>query len=206
METQALWWRRTLAVPTRPQAAFGALRDGDRDDLEARQEPLLAVIILAGMGGITATPTWATLMDDSQVDGLLAVVLTFVAGGLYGVAGYWLLGGVVALALRSLGGDGDFRRARHLVGFAAVPLVLALPVTVVEALVYGADAFRTGGADEEGAGAVFDVLRGLTAVWALALLAVGIRRVERFPWLRVAGAFGLVLLFGAAFVSLATAL
>ena len=193
-------------MPARPRAVFAALRGGDRDDLEARQEPLLAVILLAGMGGVTATPTWATLMDDSQVDALLAVVLTFVAGSLYGVAGYWLLGGVVALALRSLGGDGDFRRARHLVGLAAVPLVLALPVTAVEAAVYGADAFRTGGADEDGGGAVFDVLRGLTAVWALALLAVGIRRVEQFSWPRVAGAFGLVLLFGAAFVSLATAL
>jgi hypothetical protein len=133
-------------------------------------------------------------------------VLTFVGGGLYGTAAYWLAGGALGISLRGLGGDGQYRRTRHLLAFAAVPLVLSIAVTLVEAGLYGGDAFRTGGEDEGAGGTVFAVLRGALFVWAGGLLVVGIRVVERFSWARVTGCLALVVLLLAAFSVLANGL
>ena len=105
----------------------------------------------------------------------------------------------LGVSLRGLGGEGTNQRARHLLAFAAVPLVLLTAVTLVELGVYGEDVFRTGGDDEGAGGIAFDVVRGVLVAWALVLLVVGIRVVERFPWARIAGALGLVVVFVTAF-------
>jgi hypothetical protein len=200
------WWRRTLAVVARPRSVFAALRADGEDDVEARQEPVLAIILLAGIGCILATPAWAEIMDDPERDALVVAVITFIGGGLYGTAFYWIAGVALGISLRGLGGEGDNRRARHLLAFAAVPLVLLIVVTLVELGFYGEDVFRTAGPDEGAGGDVFDVVRGALVAWALVLLFVGIRVVERFPWPRVAGALGLVVVFVTAFSVLANGL
>lgn len=187
MDAEREWWRRTLAVVARPRPVFAALRGDDQDDAEARQEPVLAIILLAGIGGILATPAWAEIMDEPERDGLVVAVVTFIGGGLYGIAAYWIVGGALGLSLRGFGGEGQYRRTRHLIAFAAVPLVLLIAVTLVELALYGDDVFRTGGADEGAGGTVFDLLRGLLVAWTIALLAIGIRVVEHLPWLRLAG-------------------
>jgi hypothetical protein len=187
VDAEREWWRRTLAVVARPRPVFAALRGDDQDDAEARQEPVLAIILLAGIGSILATPAWAEIMDEPERDGLVVAVVTFIGGGLYGIAAYWIVGGALGLSLRGFGGEGQYRRTRHLIAFAAVPLVLLIAVTLVELGVYGDDVFRTGGADEGAGGTVFDLLRGLLVAWTIALLAIGIRVVEHLPWLRLAG-------------------
>ena len=103
MSEEREWWQRVLAVPVRPRVAFAGLRDDRPEAVEARQEPILAVILFAGVAGILATPAWHTLMDDVERDALVVAVLTFIGGSLYGAAGYWIVGGALYLALRGLG-------------------------------------------------------------------------------------------------------
>lgn len=206
VDPQRDWWRRTLAVVARPRPVFAALRAAAQEDIEARQEPVLAIVLLAGIGGILATPAWGEIMDEEERDALVVTVLTFIGGGLYGTVVYWLAGGALGLSLRGFGGDGEYRRARHLLAFAAVPLALLTVVTLVELGLYGGDVFRTGGDDEGAGGTVFAVLRGVLVAWAVGLLVVGIRVVERFPWLRVAGSLALVVVLLAAFSVLANGL
>jgi hypothetical protein len=198
VDLQRQWWRRTFAVVARPRAVFAALRVDGQEEAEARQEPVLAIVLLAGVGGILATPAWAEIMDVRERDALVVTVLTFIGGGLYGTATYWLGGGALGIALRGLGGDGENRRARHLLAFAAVPLVLLIAVTLVEVAAYGDDVFRTGGDDEGAGGTVFDVLRAAVFVWAAILLVIGIRVVERFSWARIAGTLAIVVVLLAA--------
>ena len=53
------WWLRVPAVLLSPRSVFFALREEDEDDVAARSEPLLAIILLAGMAAVLATPTAA---------------------------------------------------------------------------------------------------------------------------------------------------
>jgi hypothetical protein len=176
---------RTLLVLQRPRVTFAALRDDSEDDAEARQEPLLAVLWLGGIAGVLATSVAQTLLDDPARDGLVVAVWAFIGGGLYGTLGYWLLGALVYAAARALGGQGSYRRARHVVGFAAVPFALSLFVVWPIAIaVYGSDLFRGGGSDSGTGGAVLGAVEVAVGVWCLALLAIGIRAVHGWTWPR----------------------
>jgi hypothetical protein len=158
---------------------FAALREDEDQDVGARQEPLLLVIWMAGAAAVLATPTAATLMDNQEYDAALTAVWTFVAGGIYGLAGYLLLGFALWFGARLLGSLGDFRRARHIVGFAAVPLALSfLVVLPLRVVAFGGDTFRSGGSDE-GAGETIVLVAQLGFVaWSLALLVLGVRVVH----------------------------
>lgn len=179
------WWLRVPAVLVGPRPVFFALREEDDDDVAARAEPLLAIVLLAGMASVLATPTAADLLDDPDYDAILVAIWTFVAGGIYGAVGYFVLGFALYFGVRLLGSAGDFRRARHTVGFALVPLAASLLVTLpLRLALYGGDTFRAGGADDGVGG---DVLLGLqlgAAAWSLALLAVGVRVTHGWDWLR----------------------
>ena len=186
------WWGRVPQLVTSPKGVFEALRDTDELDVGARSEPVLAITILAGIAGVLLAPAWGTVMDDGSVDGLVLLVATFVAGLLYGAAGYFLLGFAVWLGAKAVGVETRFRVARQLVGFAALPMALSLAVVVPAiAIAFGTDWFRTGGSDE-GTGEAVVVAVGLAfAAWALVLVAVGLRTTFRLPWQGVAGAIGL---------------
>lgn len=179
------WWLRVPAVLLSPRSVFFALREDDEDDVAARSEPLLAIILLAGAAAVFATPTAADILDNPEYDAMLLAIWGFVAGGLYGAAGYFVVGFAVYFGVRLLGSLGDFRRARQTVGFALVPLAASLLVTLpLRLALYGGDTFRGGGADEGVGG---DVLLGLqlgAAAWSLALLAVGVRVTHGWSWLR----------------------
>jgi hypothetical protein len=196
------WWRRTFAVVARPRAVFAALRNDAEDDLEARQEPVLAIVLLVGIAGVLATPVAGQLYDEPEVDAIFVAVWAFIAGGFYGFAGYFLIGGALYLGLRGLGSLGGYRRARHLLAFAAVPLIGSLLLLPVQLALYGGDIFGSGGADEGTGTTVFALLRLAFLLWAGVLLLIGIREVERWPWERAAGAIGLLALFVAAFLYL----
>jgi Yip1-like protein len=186
------WWGRMPQLVTAPRAVFRALAETDDLDVDARSEPVLAIVILAGIAGVLLAPAWGTVMDDGSVDVLVLLVVTFVAGLFYGAAGYFVLGLVVWLGAKAVGIDPRFRLVRQLVGLSALPLALSL-VVLVPAIVFafGEDWFRTGGADE-GTGEVVLIGIGLAfAVWSLVLVAVGLRTTLRLPWRGVVGALAL---------------
>ena len=120
------WWLRVPAVLLSPRSVFFALREDDEEDVAARSEPLLLVIWMAGMAAVLATPTAADILDNPEYDTILLAIWTFIAGGLYGFVGYFLVGFALFFGLRLLGSLGDFRRARQTVGFALVPLAASL--------------------------------------------------------------------------------
>jgi hypothetical protein len=191
------WWLRALAVFQAPRAVFAALRNESPADIEARQEPVLALVLLAGMAGVLLAPSTGRLLDESIVDNSMAVVavLVFVTGGLYGAATYWLGGGALYVGLRGAGGTGSYLRARHILAFAAAPLVIGLIfVWPVRIAVYGSDLFRSGGADDGTGDVVFEAILGVIGLWAFGLLVYGISVVERWSVVRALVAVGLVVL------------
>lgn len=179
------WWLRVPATLVSPRSVFFALREDDEDDVAARSEPLLAIILLAGMAAVLATPTAADLLDNPEYDAMLLAIWTFIAGGIYAAVGYFVLGFSLYLGVRLLGSAGDFRRARQTVGFALVPLALSLFVTLpLRLALYGGDTFRAGGADEGLGGDVLLALQLGAAGWSLGLLLVGVRVTHGWDWLR----------------------
>jgi hypothetical protein len=177
------WFLRALLVLQSPRAVFAALRDDSDASAEARQDAAGAVVWLAGIAAVLATTVASTLLDDVEIDGSLLAVWAFLAGGLYGFGLYFVVGKVLHVALRRLGSRGSFRRARHLLAFAAAPIALALFVYwPIRILLYGGDAFRTGGADGGTAGTALAWVFYGFAVWALVLLLVGVRTVHGWSW------------------------
>lgn len=195
------WWLRVPAVLISPRSVFFALREDDEEDVGARGEPILLVVLLAGMAAVLATPTAADLLDNPEYDALLLAIWAFIAGGIYGAVGYFVGGFGVFFGVRLLGSLGGYRRARQTVGFALVPLAASLLVTLpLRLALYGGDTFRDGGADEGFGGTVLLGVQLCAAAWSLVLLGVGIGVVHGWPWLRTLGALGAALALLAAIV------
>jgi hypothetical protein len=182
------WWLRTLLVLQRPRPVFVALRDESKQSLSDRAEPIMAIVMLAGIAGALASGTAGHLMDDSSYDDLLVAVWAFIAGGISGAFGYFVLGALVHGGARVLGSQGTFRRNRQILAFAAVPVALSLVLWPVKLALYGNDAFRTGGSDAGTGSHVFSALELVFVAWAVALLVIGIRAVHGWSWPRAAAA------------------
>jgi hypothetical protein len=191
------WWLRTLAIFQSPWAVFEALRDESKEQAEARQEPVLALVLLAGLAAVLLAPSTGRLLDEGLVDNSFAVlaVLLFLTGAIYGAASYWIGGAALFVGLKGAGSQGSYRRARQLLAFAAAPLVLGLVlVWPVRLAVHGSDTFRSGGGDTGTAVAIFEGILALLGAWALGLLVYGISVVERWRVLRAAVSLALMLL------------
>jgi len=181
------WLFRALLVLQAPRAVFAALRPDDDESAQARQEPILALCVLAGIAGVLSTGVAARLLDDPALDNVTVALWAFVGGALYGVVGYWIAGALVYGAARGFGSLGSYRRARHIVGFAAAPLALSLLVLwPVGLAVFGSDLFRTGGSDSGAGGEVFDAAQLAFVGWSAGLLVIGVRAVHGWSWPRAA--------------------
>jgi hypothetical protein len=178
------WWLRVPLVLTGPRHVFAALRDDSDEAAQARAEPVLAIVLLAGIAGVLAADVTGRLLDDPEFDGLLVAVWAFLAGGIHGLAGLLLIGGLLHLGVTLAGSLGTYRRARHIVAFAAVPLALSLLAWPVRLAVYGDDLLRSRGSDSGLGHGVFEALEAGFLVWAAALLVVGVRTVHGWTWLR----------------------
>lgn len=190
------WWLRAPAVLVAPRAIFASLRDDSNEAAEGRQEPLITIAVLAGIGVVLSSPTFRRMLNDGSVSLALIPVLAFVAGSLYGVATFWLAGGLLHGAARRLGSEGSWRRARHTLALAAVPLALALvtfwPVRIA---VYGQDLFRTGGDDYGRGDAIFGGIYLGFVAWSVLLLLIGVRTVQGWTWGRATAAVALAAAF-----------
>jgi hypothetical protein len=196
------WWKRAPLVLLVPRPVFVALRDESVEGAEERQEPLAALIALAGISVVLVSPAFRQMMNTGGVDVILVIVLAFIAGVLYAVATAWLGGGLLFGAARRLGGLGSYRRARQTVELASAPLALAL-ITFwpVRFAVYGTDLFRTGGDDYgRGDGIFGGVFLGFVA-WSVILLLLGVRATHGWGWGRSAAAVVLAAAFPALIVA-----
>ncbi|MDP9284064.1 MAG: YIP1 family protein [Actinomycetota bacterium] len=187
------WWLRACLVLQRPRPVFVALRDDSKESLADRAEPVLAIVLLAGIAAVLSTATAGRLLDDSSYDGLLVAVWAFIAGSLYGMFGYFAFGALLHAGAKALGSQGSYRRARHVLAFAAVPIALSLVLWPVKLALYGESLFRSGGHDHGAGTRVFDLLDLAFLAWAGVLLAVGVRAVHGWTWARAVAACALAL-------------
>jgi hypothetical protein len=191
-DLERAWWLRSLLVLQAPSPVFAALRDESEPSAAARQEPATALAFLAGIAAILASGVGGGLLDEPGFDRVAVPFWILFAGAAQALAGYWIGGGVLHLALKGLGARGTYRRARHLLAFAAAPLALSLVLLwPLRLTVFGSDLFRDGGDDAGAGAATFEVGDALFAAWALVLLALGVRVVHGWSWGRSVAACGL---------------
>jgi hypothetical protein len=155
------WWLRTVLVLQAPRPVFAALRDDDREQAATRSEPVLLIVLLSGIALALASTA------SRRYHGLDLAVWLFLGGGMTGIAAYWGFGALLYGAGRALGSRGSYRRARHVLAFACVPLALALAVAPAGRHVYSAAWFAF-------------------VAWATVLLVVGVRSVHAWTWQRAA--------------------
>src|SRR5919198_3547536 len=191
------WLARALLVLIDPRPVFAALRDDSEDAARARQEPILALVGLAGIASILWTSVAGRVMDDPAFDGLVVAVWAFIGGAFYGLFSYFAVGAALYGGLRAAGSLGSYRRARHLLAFACAPLALSLVLWPVRLAVYGGDAFRTGGSDHGAGNDIFVALELGFVAWALALLLVGTRTLHAWSWPRTLEGVGLAVVITA---------
>jgi len=184
------WWLRTLLVLQRPRPVFVALRDDSDESVGSRAEPILLIVILAGVAAVLMTSTAAHLMDDSSYDAAVTAIWIFLVGSIQGVTAYFVIGWFLHRGARAVGSQGTYRRSRHVFAFACVPVALSLVLWPVKLSLYGSDWFRTGGRDTGLGGGIFDVLTYAFFVWALVLLVIGVRAVHGWTWARALAAIG----------------
>ena len=157
------WWLRAVLVLQSPRAVFVALRDDTDEAASERAEPVLLIVLLAGVA--------AALASDASTGyhGILLAVWAGIAGGITGAAAYWFLSAVLYWAAHALGSLGSYRRARHVLAFACVPLAISLVLSPA------------------GQG-TFQWLFRAFAAWSAALLVIGVRAVHGWTWPRAAAA------------------
>lgn len=178
--SERLWWSRAGLVLVRPVAVFEELRDDSPEQSQARQEPVVAIVVVAGIAGVLATSFAGTLIEDEGLDALDVALWAFLGGALEGFALYFVVGALVFAGGFAVGSTWRYRHARHLLAYSAVPLAVSLPLWAVELGTEG--------------GLGFDLVRMLVIAWASGLLVVGMRTLHAWTWPRTLAAAGLPLL------------
>jgi hypothetical protein len=191
------WWLRALLVLQRPRPVFVALRDESKESVSDRSEPILAIVLLAGIAALLPSHAAGTYLDGGSYGGLVVAVWVFLAGCLYGAFGYFAFGALLYGGAKALGSQGTYRRSRHLLAFAAAPIALSLVLWPVKVALYGEALFRSGGSDHGAGARVFDALELGFLIWAAVLLVVGVRAVHGWTWARAGAACALAIVVAA---------
>jgi hypothetical protein len=185
------WWLRAPAVLVSPRAVFVSLRDDSEAAVEARQEPLTAIIGLAAIAGVLATPVARGLLNSGSSWAVLPI-WAFFGGSAYAIAVYWIGGGLLHGAARRLGGLGSYRRGRHVLALASAPVALSLfTLWPIRIAVYGEFLFHTGGRDYGPGDRAFGGLVYASFAWSAILLVIGVRSVHGWSWGRSLATVGL---------------
>jgi hypothetical protein len=178
------WWLRAPAVLVAPRAVFASLRDDSDEAAEERSQQLAALIVLAGMAGVLATPVARSLLNEGGSP-ILVLIWAFFGGGAYALAVYWFGGGLLFGAARRLGSLGSYRRARHLLALSSAPVALSLfAIWPLRYAIYGEFLFHTGGTDWGPGDRTFGGLVYASFVWSGILLVIGVRAVHGWSWAR----------------------
>jgi len=186
------WWLRAPAVLVAPRAVFVALRDESDEAVEARQEPLTAIVGLAGIAGVLGSPVARHLLNQEGTTPIVVAVWAFLGGAVYAAAVYWLGGGLLFGAARRFGGLGSYRRARSVVALSVAPLALAFfTLWPLRILIYGQNLFRTGGTDWGPGDRIFGGLLYFAFAWSAVLFVIGVRSVHGWSWGRSLATVGL---------------
>jgi len=186
------WWLRAPAVLVAPRAVFASLRGESEAEVDARQEPLTAIIGLAGIAGVLGTPVARGILNNPGTTPIVVAVWAFLGGLAYAVGVYWLGGGLLYGAARRFGGMGSYLRARGVLALSSAPLALSLfTLWPVRILIYGQDLFRTGGYDYGRGDEIFGAFVYAAFAWCAVLLVVGVRSVHGWSWVRSLAAVGL---------------
>jgi hypothetical protein len=192
------WLVRAVLVLHSPRLVFAAVRDDSDEGARARQEAVMALVGLGGIAGVLWTPVAGRLLDDPALDGVLVAVWAFIGGMFYGLLVYFLGGALLYFGLRSAGSLGTYRRARHLLAFAAAPVALSLLVLwPLRLAAFGEDVFRTGGSDAGSLSRAFDAAMAGFALWSLVLLVVGTCTVHGWGLRRALEGVGIAALLSA---------
>jgi hypothetical protein len=180
------WLLRAFIVLQSPRAVFAAIRDDSDSAAQARSEAVLALVWLAGISAVLASPAMNNVMDDPARDAIVVAIILFIGGGLYGLVAYYLLSAILHGCVRVLGSQGTFRRTRHLLAFALAPIALALPTYwVVRIAIEGQSLFKYGGSDT---GHVFADIFYVFVAWSVVLTLIGVRTIHGWSWWRSAAA------------------
>lgn len=186
------WWLRAPAVLVAPRAIFASLRDESEKEVDARQEPLMAIIGLAGIAGVLGTSVARTLLNNPGTTPIVVAVWAFLGGAAYAVGVYWLGGGLLYGAARRFGSLGSYQRARSVLALSSAPLALALfTLWPARILIYGQNLFRTGGDDFGRGDRIFGGLLYFVFAWCAVLLVIGVRSVHGWSWGRSLATVGL---------------
>jgi hypothetical protein len=163
-----------------PRGTFAGLRDDSDEAAEARQEPVMAIVILAGIAGILATSLARGLLDDPNYDALNFAVWAFLVGAFNGLLVFWLGGLLVYAIAAAVRARASYRQARHVVGLAMAPVALSLlTVWPLRLAIYGEDVFRRGGSDTGAGNMLFDLLIVGSFAWSFALVALGLMELRK---------------------------
>lgn len=171
--SERLWWSRVGLVLVRPVAVFEELRDDSNEESQARQEPVTAIVVLAGIAGVLAT----TLAGTAGLDSVDLAVWAFAGGALEGFALYFVVGAIVFVGGAAAGSTWRYRHARHVLAYSVVPLAVSLPVWAAR-LPFDAD---------------LRIVLGLVLAWCSGLLLVGMRVLHAWTWGRTAAGAALPL-------------
>jgi len=185
------WWLRTLLVLQHPRAVFVALREDSKEAAADRAEPILLIVWLTGMAAVLADAT--TYLNDPTRDRVDLLLWVFIGGGISGGFAFFVLGWILHRVVRAFGSQGTFRRSRHVLAFASVPLALSLVVWPLKLALYGEDWFRSGGRDSGAGGVALNIVAAGFVVWSVALLVVGVRSVHGWAWRRAVAATAIAL-------------
>ncbi len=192
------WWSRLPRILYAPGQLFAELRDESREAADARQEPLVAVLFIAGIAMFLSLVALEPPYDRFSLDlsSLNLTLESIIGGALVALSNFWLGGALVYLGGRGLGALSGYRLARHVAGLSTAPFILLLVfVWPVRLGLYGTDLFHAGGRDAGVGSDVFVAIDALFLAWTLALVLIGIRVTQRWSWRRAAAALGVAALF-----------